>query len=81
MQHIIMRESVDTIMFMHVSDCSKTQKIGHKTVEKDSKMLKLAPGDFKTQEMSVKAVKKLLFAIIHAPDHHKIFKKSYFKKF
>ena len=35
-----MRESVDSTMFMHASDCSKTQKMCDKAIEKDSKMFK-----------------------------------------
>ena len=44
----------------------KTQKMCDKTVEKDSKMLKFVPDYFKTQEIREKAVKKSLFATIHA---------------
>ena len=35
-----MCESVDGTIFMHDSDCSKTQKLCDKAVEKDSKMSK-----------------------------------------
>ena len=39
MQHV-MCKNVDSTMFMHVSDCSKTQKICDKAVAEDSKLLK-----------------------------------------
>ena len=55
MQHLIMSESVDSTMFMHVSYCSKTQKMCDKAVEKDSKMLKFVPDYFKTQDMCKKS--------------------------
>ena len=35
-----MRESVDSTMLMHVSDCSKSQKMCNKSKDKGSKMLK-----------------------------------------
>ena len=41
-----MCESVDITMFIHVSDCSKTQKM-YKVVEKYSKMLKFVSDYFK----------------------------------
>ena len=59
-----MHESVDSTMFIHVSDFSKTQQMCDKAVEKDSKMLKCVPDYFKTQEMCEKTVKNVLFAII-----------------
>ena len=34
MYHIIMSKSVDSIMFIYVSNCSKTHKMRDKTVEK-----------------------------------------------
>ena len=45
-----MHKAFDSIMFMHVSDCSKTQKMCHKAVEKDS---------FQTTLKLKKCVKKL----------------------
>ena len=42
-----------------------------KALEKNSEMLKVIFGYFKTQEMCEKAAKKLLFPIIHVPDQHK----------
>ena len=44
-----MCESVDITMFMHVSDCSKSQKMYNKAVEKYSKMLKFVSDYFKKQ--------------------------------
>ena len=49
MEHILISESVDIIIFMYVSDCSKTQNMCDKAVEKDSKMLKFVPDYLKTQ--------------------------------
>ena len=83
MQHITCHKVNGTI-FMHASDCSKTQKMCDKAVEKDSKKLKFVPDYFKAQEISQKAVKKLLLAIIHVLDQHQtqqMCEKSYFKKF
>ena len=57
MQHIIMCQTVDSTMFMHVSDHSKNQKTCDKAVKKGSKMLKFVPDYFKAQEMCEKAVK------------------------
>ena len=59
MQRIIICESVDSTMLLHVCDCSKTQKMGDKAVEKDSTMWKLVPDNLKTQEMCEKPFKKL----------------------
>ena len=46
-------------------------KMHNKALEKNSEMLKVVFGCFKTQEMCEKAAKKLLFAIIHVLDQHK----------
>ena len=46
MQYIIMCESVDSTMLIYVSECSKTQKMYDKIVEKDLKMIKLVPDCF-----------------------------------
>ena len=70
-EHIKMCEMIDSTKFMHVCDCSKTQIMCDKALEKDSKMLKLAPDYFKTQEICNKAVKRLFLAMIHVPDRHK----------
>ena len=63
-----MRESVDSTMLMHVSDCSKSQKMCNKSKDKGSKMLKFVPDYFKNKKMCKNAVKKLFFAIIHVSD-------------
>ena len=63
-----MSESVNSTIFTQVSDCSETQKMCDKTVQKDSKMLKFVPDYFKTHAMREKVVKKSLFAIIHVPN-------------
>ena len=42
-----MSETVASTMFIHVSDCSKTQK-KCKAVEKDSKILNFSPKNFTT---------------------------------
>ena len=54
-----MCESIGSTIFMHVSDCSKTQKMCDGAVDKDSKMLKCVPDCFKTHEMCKKADSKL----------------------
>ena len=52
MQHIILYESVDSTMFMHVSDCFKTQKMCDKAVDVNiSKMLTFVSDYFKTQDI------------------------------
>ena len=79
MQHITCHKVNGTI-FMHASDCSKTQKMCDKAVEK---AVKFVPDYFKAQEISQKAVKKLLLAIIHILNQHQtqqMCEKSYFKK-
>ena len=63
-----MHKSVDGTVFMHVSDCSRTQKMCNKAIEQDSKSVS---DYFKTPEICKKDVKKPLFAIIHVPDQHK----------
>ena len=60
-----MRKSVDSIMFMHVSYYSETQKICHKAAEKDSKMLKFVPDYFKTHEKCKKVVGTYPFLLMH----------------
>lgn len=66
-----MRGSVDSKMFMHISDCSSTEIMCDIAVEKDSKMLKFVPDYFETQEMCEKTVKNSLFTIIHVLNQHK----------
>ena len=46
MQYIIMCESVDMTILIYVSDCSKTQKMYDKVVEKDFKIIKPVPDCF-----------------------------------
>ena len=50
----IMCESVASTMFMHVTDCFKTQKTCGRALEKYSKMSKIVLDYFKTQEISEK---------------------------
>ena len=53
-----MCESVNSIKFMYVFDCSMSQKICDEAVKKDSKILKFLRDYFKTQEIYEKGVKK-----------------------
>ena len=56
-----MCESIDRTMFIHASDCSKTQKMCDNVTEQNTKMLKFVPVYFKTLKMCEKAVKKCCF--------------------
>ena len=56
MQYITIRESVDSAMFMHVSDCCKPQKMCDKAVLKIQRCYNL----FLTILKLKKCVKKLL---------------------
>lgn len=61
-----MHAVLDSRMFMHVSDYSKTQKMCHKAVEKDSFYTTL-----KLKKCLKKTVQKWLLAIIDILDQHK----------
>ena len=56
MQHIIMRKGVNSTMFMHIPNCSKTLKMHEvvekdEAVEKDLQIVKSVTDYFNTQEM------------------------------
>ena len=58
-------------MFLNVFDHCKTQEMCYKVVEKDRMVLKFDPSQFKTQEISERAVYRFFYGLPYILDKYK----------